>query len=657
MGYSGGLVDLSDHELDEPAAYDLESMTIKNQKLKLMYNHRTTVGHTDSIENSGAKISGRATLSIENKITKKIKNAAGNEFPFEMSLGMDARKVKVIYFPTGTVVNGRTFTKAMYLIKNTIVDEVTITETGRDSKTSMRLLNSKLSKAELSLIKNIKPAPKPPKVPTKVPVKSPTKSPTRKKISNAPPAKDEPVMPKITLGTAFRLNNKYPEAQDIVQKGLDNDWSKARILNAIKMRRLENQLPTPVKVGKAGDASDKVMEARVVSAIIDGESREKVLIKRYGEQVAERVLNSPMIGIKEWLVMSARRMGENSFSGHSDISRLTNFIGRYNKSFTGSRINNVGFSSFDMPNFFNRVTSITMEEAWKLSGFFAKEMCYKTSQSNFNKTQRFRPSGGQMWEGLDKDGKIKHTSFGEEQSYETSLDTKAQILMLDRVTIKNDDFGAVREMITLMLEGSMMVPDYKLVQHMLQAQGAFFTAYAADTVTGGNGTGNDYQDAAAALTETSLAFAYDLASERIIDKKAVKWLQDIGDSWTIVVPTNAMERVAYDIIEQKEYVGNSTANTKQVKNNFWYKRFAVKKFPQLANLSFHEDAKRTNWFLWPSDPKNAPFALNWLDGVERPTVETVDAPVDMLGFGTRGYIDVDVNDREPDAIVRMRPEA
>lgn len=646
----------------------------------MMYNHRTAVGHTDRIDNTTKKIEGEGTLSIENKITNRIKNAAGNEFPYEMSLGMDARKIKLTYHPNGTTVNGRTITKEMYVIKNTIVDEVTICEQGRDSNTSMRLLNSKFNKSQLKRLRNTAPVDDLPPKKKKKPVSSKTAEEILKeakllnisvqeykklllkkaasKIKNSPPTPGKRTMKrKVSFGTILRLNNKYPESVDIIGRAADENWSKEQILNAIKLRRIENGLPSPVKVGKAGAESEKLMEARILNALIEGDEKEKIMIKRYGEKLAERVMNMPMIGVKEWLVQSAQRMGENSFSGHSDVGRLVNFIGRTNRAFQSGRINNTGFSSFDMPNFFNRVTAITIEESWKLKGFFAKDMCYKTSQSDFKKTQRFRPSGGTMWEGLDQDGKIKHGAFGEEASYETSLDTKAQIVMFNRVIIKNDDFGAIREMIQLMLEGAEMVPDHKLVQHMLQAPGAFFSAYAADTETGGNGTGNDYRNALAALNETSLALAYDLASEQTINKGKVNWLNDIGDNWTIVVATRAMERVAWELIEQSEFVSNTTANTKQTKKNYWYKRFNVRRFPQLANKTFNEWAKRDTWFLWPSESRFAPFAINWLDGIERPTVETVDAPVDMLGFGTRGYIDVEINDREPEAIVRMRPTA
>ena len=655
VGYSGGPVDLSDHGFDEQAVYDLDTLKIKNQKLKMMYNHRTAIGHTTEINNSGKEVSGVGTLSVENRISKKIKNAAENQFPYEMSLGMDARKIKIDYFPEGTIANGKTFKKPTYVIRNTLVDEVTITEEGRDSNTSMRLLNSKLDKKELLTIKNSVKKPVPLERPTRIKTKKPLDLENPEERIKNMPKKTSPTPQKVTLGTALRLLNKFPDHKEVITKGLDLNWSKARILNAVKLRRLENQLPAPIKLGKAGAKDSLLFEARILNACC--QDPQKTLERVYGKEIRDRVCNTPNIGVKEFLLESARRTGETSFTGHSDVGRLMNYLGRYNKAHVGTdRLSNsTGFSSFDMPNLFARITKITMDEAWLIGGFFAKEMCYKTSQSDFKKTLRFRPSGGEAWEGLDQDGKIKHTSFGDETSYETSLDTKAQMLMINRTIAKNDDFGAIKELLKLMAEGSKMVPDIKLVRRMWQANGAFFSAYAADTVTGGVGSGNDISGGTATLNETSLALAYDLASERNVSKGDINWIDQIGDNWTIVVATAALERTAWDLVNQKEFVSNTASDTKQVRDNYWYKRFAVKRYANLANKTITASAKRDAWFLWPSDPQYAPFAINWLDGVEQPTIETVDAPVDMLGFGVRGYIDVEINDRESQTIVRARP--
>lgn len=625
----------------------------------MMWNHRTTVGHTTSIENTQKNVGGKGLFSVDNKISKRIINAASEKFPFEMSLGLDARKIKVEFFPNGTIANGRRFNKPTYLIKNSLIDEVTICEEGRDRATHLRLTNSKLSKSELRTIKNsaVKTDPLPlekgKKVGTKqpkLPLERPESVPKKRKITNSLTASDV----RTELASIMRIQNKYPEHSATIAEGLEKGWNKAKILNAIKVRRLENQLPPPVKVGR-GAGSTQEVEARLVKTLCT--NPEETLERVYGERVRDRICNTPDMGIMELLVLCARAAGDNSFNGHSDAGRLMNFVGRYNRALLSGtvRLNNAsGFSTIDMPNMLTRVTKIVFEESWKIGGFFAKDMCYKVSMPNFKKTQRIRPSGGEPWQGLDNQGRIKHTSFGEEKAYETTLDTKAQMLMIDRVTAKNDDFGAVREMLNLMMEGAQMVPDIKLVRLLWQALGPFFTAYAAAT-DGTEGTGNDISGAGATLNQTNLEAAFDLASERQTKKGNVNWIDKIADNWTIVVGTNALERTASDLMNQKEYVSNTAANTLQTKDNRLYKKFGIKKYPQMVNKTIAAAAQRDAWLLWPSDKTYAPFSISWLDGVESPTVETVDAPVDMLGFGVRGYLDCDINNREPETIVRARP--
>lgn len=631
----------------------------------MMYNHRTPVGKTTRVENSRKKVAGEGILDETNRVAKKITNAAKTEkFPYEMSMGLDARRIKVIFFPRGTIINGRTFKKPMYVIKNAILDEMTITEEGRDSETMMRIKNSKFEKADLTRIKNAAV-----KKPTKkaLPTRSrrpdpidddPTPTPTRRRrVENK---KEREVRKKtIGAGTLLRLMNKYPEHVKLIQKAGDEQWTPSRLQRVLKVRKLENLLPKNLKVGRRGKDNVSTLEARVLNACLPNNNhKEKIMVRKFGKQVAETVMDAPTIGIKELLVEVAHRNGESGFTGHSDIGRLMNTVGRINHAalHMPERLNNHGgFSTIDMPNLFGRVTRVSMEEAWKIRGFMANDICYKTSQTDFKPTQRFRPSGGTEWEGLDKDGRIKHASFGQEKSYTTTMDTKAQMLMFNREIVRNDDFGTIQELLKLMLEGALIVPERKLVTRMQQAQGDFFiNAVLSDSETGSSGTGNDYVNAAAALSETSLAIAFDLANDQVINKGRVNWINDIDDAWTIIVPTNAMERVAFDIVNQKQYVSNTTANTKQVRDNYWYNKFKIKKYKQLANKTFSPNANRTNWFLWPTDPQYAPFAINWLDGQERPTVETVDAPVDMLGFGTRGWLDCDINDRENEAIVRMR---
>jgi hypothetical protein len=116
-----------------------------------------------------------------------------------------------------------------------------------------------------------------------------------------------------------------------------------------------------------------------------------------------------------------------------------------------------------------------------------------------------------------------------------------------------------------------------------------------------------------------------------------------------------MERTAWEIVKQAKFVSNTNANTKQGADNYLYDKFKIRLFRQMNNATFNSNVQSDMWFLYPSSAEAAPFSISWLNGVERPTVKTFDAPVDMLGFAVVGFIDLDVNDRIREFIRRMRP--
>ncbi len=634
-------MDLSDEGFDHPVVYDLKSMNFVSQQLPLMYNHRTTVGETERINNSKRDINGIAQINIDNRASKRIINAASkNEVEYEMSLGLDVSNATLKFMKNGGTVNGRTFDHPIYVIQNSLNDEVTITESGRDGNTRLRLLNSKISKGELMRIKNssVKKAnTERKKLLNKKTKPTPKPAPVKRVKNNLPPEEKQPTSRVLTaedMSKILRLQNKYPKQARVIEEGLRRNLSVSRIHNMVKMRHLENQLPKPVKTKTAGSGPD-LLEARLLNAVC--QDPENTLKKHYGEKVRDQVMDMPQIGLKEFMVQGCHRLGK-SFTGYSDAEQLIDFVTKNNR----NRLLNMGFSSFDMPNMFERVTKFVLEESWKIEGMFAPAQCYETSNPDFKITERYRPTGGDMWDGLDADGKIKHGRSGKTKRYQTTLDTKAQILVFNRETIENDDMGGIREQLDMMAEGAMIVPDYKLLKHMLQANGSFFASNVNDFA------GNNYT-----LTEPHLTTVYNAAQKQIIEKGRVNWFNRLGDIWQLVVGSADMERTAWEILNQSRLIGptGSRAGDK----NFWTGKLEIVTFNQLYNTTMDSGAQNDMWFLWPKGVKYAPFAITYLRGKKTPTVTVEDLPADMLGFAVRGYFDVEINDREPSAIIRCRP--
>ena len=114
---------------------------------------------------------------------------------------------------------------------------------------------------------------------------------------------------------------------------------------------------------------------------------------------------------------------------------------------------------------------------------------------------------------------------------------------------------------------------------------------------------------------------------------------------------------AWEILKQDYIVGDTTANTKTGSKNYWFNKFQMAMFAQMGNTSALGNVNfvaSTSWVLWPKEVRFSPYEVTYLRGKKRPTIETVELPSDMLGFGTRGYWDVEVNERENTAIVRCK---
>lgn len=628
LGYSGDAVDLKDYGFDHPVVYDLSSLRIANQKLPLMYNHRTVVGETTKVNNTKQVVRGEAVVTEKNGAAKRISNA---NFKMEASMGLDVSKSVIEFQKNGFNLNGQTFTGPHYIIKNALLDEMTVTEEGRDSMTKVH----RLSRMELSKIKGTVTKKKTPVTEHNLNININRPTPKKKVRNNQP--EPEPTRKTLSYAEVRRLENRYPEHAELILDGVDKGWSLKRIENAVKLARAEDGLPQVPKLNNANGEGFDELEARLVATLC--KDPEKTLEKHYGEEVRDHILNgNGSLGMKELLVEGASRLG-GRYNGFSDVDSLVDFVGRANS----GRIQNTGFSTFSMPNLFRRVTEIVIEEAWTVQDFFAQEKCFVTSHNDFKQVDRIRPSGGTMWEGLDANGRVKHGSFGEENRYKARLDTKAQMLGFNREMIENDDMGAISEILDLMVEGALIVPDVKLVNRMLQDQGDYFKNAVNDF------TGN----ASFALSETSLDSAYLNARKQTINKGRVSWVNQISDRWALVVPLE-LEKTAWELVRQQRLISPTGAN-RQGDQNYWFGKLDIWTFNQLSNTSITKKAKSDIWFLWPQERKYAPWAISYLRGRKRPVVRVLDAPVDMLGFVVVGYFDVNVNDREPEAVIRMRP--
>ena len=338
---------------------------------------------------------------------------------------------------------------------------------------------------------------------------------------------------------------------------------------------------------------------------------------------------------------------QRRWTGFSDIDLMCKSLCRVNREAVANDglINNNAYSVVDMPNLMRKVTTMQLEERWALNPPFALEMLEEQSNNDFRKTESYRPGGGEIWGQVPKGGKLELTHFGTETRYTTQLDTVGQMASFDRQDIYNDNMGIIKSMLKAMVEGALYIPDIKLGKMMLN-QAAAASTFWVDTENSRTGL---------ALSRPNLSTVYNYI-RKYNENRGKNIVTMINDRWTLITgPT--LEETAWDIIKQDRVVNDTTANTKTGDKNYWFNKFDIKMFPQMGNTSLLGSGtfvSDTTYVLWPSSKQFSPYVITYLRGMKRPTIQLVDLPENMLGYGVRGFWDVEVNERERQAVLRAK---
>ena len=641
QGYSGDSVDLRDYGFDYPVVYNIAGIELQ-QKTPIFYQHEDIIGHTTSmrkVHNSSA-LRGKGVASLPGPNTTKVVEGAKNGFPWQASMGLKVvnYKTDIKLHEKGPIkVNNRDFQGPIYVVNKSVLREMTVTPNGRDSNTSFEFLN----KEKRMEIKN----PAPPIVDEKTPpvedVKNEQKetppvkkeTPPIKEVENSPKKEVPPVhsggFDPLTR-RAFSLLNSNPGKWDLIEKGIANGWDDEAINNSIQLAELNNNLPKPPSPGyKKGDALENQM---LVNMALAFGSKPEYLATRFDKTLVDNADSRGQMGIQELLVNAANLSG-GDFKGYSEPESVCKFL------------KNTGYSTFDLPDFFQRVGSVLKDERWAIGAPFATTVCKEASNPDFRITERLRVTGGDMWNEVADDGKLELWAAGNQKKYQTSLDTYGTIFTMTRKEVANDDMGALNDMMDMMIEGAMMIPDYLLGKKMIQQAPAASTFWVDD----------DNSFDSSALTRGNLSTAFKAIRQYEETKARFNWNVMLNDRWTLIV-SPSLEETAWDLLKQDYIVGNTTSNTVTGSKNFWFGRFDLKVFPQMANTSAFPGGSKfvgdATWILWPSSLRFAPYEITYYRGQKKPVIEAVDMPATLLGFGTRGYWDVAINERERTAVSR-----
>ena len=679
VGYTGREVDLRDYGFPEPLVYNLQGFTIPNH-IPYSLEHGELLGHTIKNSKDGEKITHIATHAVKSDISDKVLQELQAGERYEASMDAEFAMQDVVYIANGTVeVNNRVFNAPIFVANKGRITEITATKSGRDPDTRvtklsndhqegkellMKVKNSKsanqfdyLDKYKdnpkaVALIENAKKDNWDEDMFKKQLAIEPTSTPPSQEylldhisdpdavtlIENARKEKWDEAKFKVELLTV-KNSNAQPHSFDYLFDYLGDDDAKVLIQNARKEKWDEDKFKREYEVTKIKNSYKGVPGIHIADTSIDNGYTarlalslglsEKMIETKLGKKALDYAGSQGMMGLKEGLMLCANANG-GRFNGHSDEQALAKHIKML--------VRNSAFSTIDFPNLMHQVTMWKLEEKWDLDEPQAPSMCKTITSKDFKKTGHIKPRGGKMWEGFNQEGKITHGTMGKEDKYETELSTLAQIVTFKREDIINDDIGWIEEALDLMLEGAMMVPDYQLVNLI----------YGAETAGVLNTSGVNQNLFALTLTEANLKTVYEAIRRRRTTKESADGEKLVNGRfntrWDLVVGPN-LEEAAWNIIKQDRIVSNTAADTKQGDKNYWFNRLDIKTFDNLDNDTYHPDAVANAWMLLPQRDTYMPFYINYLNRQVKPVTETVDLPADELGFGVRGYWDVNLGYR------------
>ena len=629
IGYTGKPVNLSSYGFYDPVIYNLKTANTKNH-LPYWNEHTDIIGHTveNSIEKD--KIRHIAHHTVESEIGNRVYNSISNGEEYEASIDIEFFMEDVTYIHEGSVqINNQTFQAPLFIVDNGDITGISATKSGRDSNTRItKLSRFEDAKEELMKVKNSKvkagnsdPTPEPTPTPEPSSKVEPTPEPTpeSKAVKNSDPQPQPVKVESFDYVFDYVEHFGNPSVQQLVQNARKESWDADKFRREFEINNIKNSRPQmPGTVQNSGSKEEKIILGRYAKAVgVENSTIEKHL----GKEITELVDNRGGCSLKEILVVSANSNG-GRFNGHTDEGNLCKHIKQL--------VRNSAFSSVDFPNLSHQVAQWRLEERWELEAPQAPKMCKEVNESDLNDRGHIRPSGGKMWDGLNAEGKITHTSMGSEDRYTTSNSTKAQIMSIPEDEIINDNIGWVAEAMDLMLEGAIMLPDYQMVN-------LIYNANAAGVMSTSGITQNLFE---LELTPANLSTVYNLIRRRRINKSAADGDKVINNrfntKWTLWTGVD-LEETAFEILKQARLrPGGSNTDDKVGDKNFWFNRLDHKTFDNLDNDTYHVSANNQSWMILPNSLSYAPFYIRYLNGRKKPMTQIVELAEDMLGFGIRG---------------------
>ena len=621
VAYTGGAVNAG---WGVPVIIDLAGFKVPKQKIPVRLNHDRDkgVGHTESIAIKDGNVVCEGVFSRETEYARDVISAARNGFPWQVSVGCPIQKTEFIGEGVSVTVNGKTFKGKCCVLRQVILKEVSFVDLGADSETS--------AEVKLSFIPNQEEN-EMPKMIGREDVSSTddanvlfqsqeTQTQPGGETAQLEHGKTGP----LTAGAApdARLSAEQHLAErrriDAITHyggGRNPELEAMAIAEGWDLVRFKNEynaalMPSGADIPKAGD-SGKSLNAQTleVIALRAGGISEAFLEKHYKPEMLEFADQYHGAGLIEFV----------------ELACPNRHLPRYQRS--PQDWLRAAFSSMTLPQIMSNVVNKVLLESFHSVDDQWRKLVSFGSPNDFKKYNKYRMTSDFKFLRVAPDGEIKHGQVGEE-AFENKVDTYGIMFSLTRTDIINDDLSAltsipknigmgaayaVNDAVWDIIAGNPAMSDGK----------AFFHADHKNLLTGKN---LDKAGFKAAMLQFA---AQEYAKGRPLN------MQPKCLAVPYALKYDAHELLSVNSIE----VADKPATT--VTRNPFFQVVDVVASMELQ-MAGRTGASDTTWYLFADPSRLSAFEVAFLNGKQRPTVESADADFNTLGIQFRGYMDFGV---------------
>lgn len=574
-----------------PVVVDLAGVQVPRQDLPILRQHdaERIVGHTASIEVTAQRIRASGVISGTGDAAQEVIGLADNGFPWQASIGASVQRLEFVDRDQVVKVNGRSFTGPLYVVRASVLGEISFVPMGADSATSASVSATANSGGKMNTSVN-GGAETAPVVTATAPAQS------------APPAVDAVAELRAKLAAeAARVSAiqaagaKYDVAADKIAAAIkDGSDAKDFELEALRAARASVQINTGA--GRPAADNPRVIEAALAQAgRLEGAEQhfDAATMQAAHDRYKGR------LSLQQMLIEAAMHAG---YGGPVVFRGNERAILR--AAFSGADINGILSNT---ANKFLLMGYMNVESTWAA-------ISSRKNASDFKTMTSYRLTGAFQYQLVPAGGEIPHATASE-QSFTNKVDTYGTMFAVTRQDMINDDLGALTAVPQRIGRGGA-----------LKLNDVFWSEFQDDASFFTTGRGNKKTTAGALTLANLKAIATLFRKLKDADGNPVA-----VDPRILLVPAD-QELAAAEIMGSTLIQSGATGG--QPDRNVLAGRYQVVSTTYLSNTD--------DYYLLASPSDLPVMEVAFLNGVQSPIVETAEADFNTLGVAMRGYFDFGV---------------